>query len=94
MFGQLIAELDNPSVASGLAAALNQPALMARLARAAAAEARSAADVMASTVRGFLEVASDDDWLQLIGIMNRAQDPSLAALRAILDKALPAGGEI
>ncbi|MEW6644914.1 MAG: hypothetical protein AB1586_30720 [Pseudomonadota bacterium] len=93
MFGQLIAELDNPSVASGLAAALDQPSLMKRLASAAAAEARPAADVMASTVRGFLEVASDDDWLQLIGIMNRAEDPSLAALRAILDKALPAGGE-
>jgi hypothetical protein len=48
---------------------------------------------MASTVHGFLDTASDDHWLQLVGIMNRARDPGLAAIRAILDKALPSEKE-
>jgi hypothetical protein len=37
-----------------------------------------------------LETASDDHWLQLVGIMNRAPDPGLAAVRAIPARALPA----
>ncbi|WP_281004751.1 hypothetical protein [Mesorhizobium hawassense] len=40
-----------------------------------------------------MDTASDDLWTQLIGIMNRAQDPGLAAMRAILDKALPRTGK-
>lgn len=91
MLGQLIEALDDPAVALALVAALGEPSLATRLAAAADAEGRPPAEVMASAVRGFLDTASDDHWLQLIGIMNRAEDPSLAALRAILDKTLPAG---
>jgi hypothetical protein len=89
MLGQLLASLDEPHVASRLIAALEEPSLLKRLTSAATAAGRPVADVMASTVRGFLDAASDDHWLQLVGIMNRARDPGLAAVRAILDKALP-----
>lgn len=81
--------MDDPKVALGLVAALGDPALSGRLAAAAEAEGRTAADVMTSAVRGFLDTAPDDHWLQLVGIMSRAQDPGLAALRAILATALP-----
>jgi hypothetical protein len=93
MLGQLIDSLDDPELALGLVAALEAPSLSVRLAAAAGAAGRPAADVVASTVRGFLDSASDDHWLQLLGIMSRARDPGLAAVRAILDKALPAAGE-
>ncbi len=93
MPGRLIDALDDPDVALHLLAALEQPALSARLAAAAEEAGRSAADIVASAVRGFLDTASDDHWLQLVGIMNRARDPGLAAVRAILDKALPAARE-
>jgi hypothetical protein len=89
MLGRLIDSLDDPKVALGLVAALEQPSLSARLASAADAAGRPAADIAASAVRGFLDSASDDHWLQLVGIMSRARDPGLAAVRAILDKALP-----
>jgi hypothetical protein len=90
MLGKLIDSLDNPKVALGLLAALNESSLHARLAAAADTAARPPADIVASTVRGFLDSASDDDWVQLVGVMNRAEDPGLAALRAILEKSLPA----
>jgi hypothetical protein len=90
VLGQLIDSLDDPDVVLRLLAAFEQPSLAARLAAAATATQRPVADFAASTVRGFLDSASDDHWLQLVGIMNRAQDPGLAAVRAILDHALPA----
>jgi len=94
MFGRLIESLDDPEAALGLIAALEEPSLSKRLAAAADAAGRPPAEVMASAVRGFLDTASDDHWLQLVGIMNRAEDPSLAAIRAILEKALPESREV
>lgn len=90
MFGQWIDTLDDPVVALSLLAALDDPSLVRRLVAAADAAGRAPAEVVASTVRGFLDTASDDHWLQLVGIMSRAEDPSLAAVRAILKTALPA----
>ncbi|MBN9282181.1 MAG: hypothetical protein J0H37_08015 [Hyphomicrobium denitrificans] len=89
MLGKLIDSLDDPVVAMNLVAALADPELEARLANAAEAEGRPTADVVATIVRNFLNAASDDHWVQLIGIMNRAKDPGLAALRAILASELP-----
>lgn len=91
MLGQLIEALDDPKVALDLVAAIDDPALLARLAAVADAERRAPAEIVASTVRGFLDSACDDHWLQLMGIMNRAENPGLSAVRAILVKALPDG---
>lgn len=91
MLGRLIASLDDPAFALGVVEALEQPALTGRLAAAAEATGRAPAELVASAVRGFVDTASDDHWLQLVGIMNRAEDPTLAAMRAILEKALPKG---
>lgn len=90
MLGTLIASLDDPQNAGRLIALLDEPGLAGRLEQAAGALGRAPADVMAALVRNFIETASDDLWLQLVGIMNRAEDPSLAAIRAILGKMLPA----
>lgn len=89
MLGNLIASLDDPKAAMAVIAAMDEPALAARLTAAADASGCSPADIVGSAVRNFVDTASDDLWTQLIGIMNRAQDPGLAAMRAILEKALP-----
>jgi hypothetical protein len=93
MLGNLIASLEDPKAAMAILAAFNEPALLARLAAAADASGRSPVDIVGSAVRNFVDTAPDDLWTQLIGLMNRAQDPSLAAMRAILEKALPGAGE-
>jgi len=89
MLGHLIAALDDPKVALDLVAALDEPALVARLTAAADAEGREPAEIIASTVWSFLDSACDDHWVQLVGIMNKSDDPGLSAVRAILTKALP-----
>lgn len=89
MLGQLIAALDDPTVSARLLSALDDQGLSARLAAAAGADRRSPSDVMAARVRHFLDAATDEQFVQLIGIMNRAEDPGLAAVRAILSAALP-----
>jgi len=89
MLGTLIASLDDPQVTTRLIALIDEPDLAARLESAAHALGRAPADAAASLVRHFVETASDDLWLQLVGIMNRADDPTLAAIRAILVKVLP-----
>lgn len=89
MLGRLIETLDDPDVAFDLARKLDQPELLDRLMRASQTAGREPADYLASTVRNFVDTATDDHWLQLIGIMNRAEDPGLAAIRAILEKAFP-----
>lgn len=89
MLGDLIASLDDPKVAMGLVATLDEPALLTRLTNAAEESGRLPADIVSSAVRHFMETAPDDLWTQLIGIMNRAEDPGLMAMRAILEKTLP-----
>jgi hypothetical protein len=89
MLGNLIASLDDPNAAMAIVAAVDEPALSARLTAAADASGCSPADIVGSAVRNFVDTAPDDLWTQLIGIMNRAPDPGLAAMRAILEKALP-----
>jgi hypothetical protein len=90
MLGNLIASLEDPRVAMGLVEAFDEPVLLTRLAAAAEASGRLPAEILGSAVRNFLDTASDDHWTQLIGLMNRAKDPGLAAMRAILEKSLPA----
>ena len=85
MLGAIIDRLEDPQVVAALLRALGDVELPARLPN----DAEQAAETVAAAVRGFLDTASDDHWVQLIGIMSRAPDPALAALRAILAKALP-----
>ncbi|AYG63622.1 hypothetical protein QD460_25680 [Rhizobium jaguaris] len=93
MLGSLIASLDNPQTAAAVIGAVGMEGLAERVEKAAAAEAMEPAAYLAAVVRSFMETASDDHFVQLIGIMNRAEDPSLAAVRAILHKVLPETSE-
>lgn len=90
MLGRLIDDLDNPEVVLALVAALDAPDLFKRIGRAAEAEGCTLSAYLSTAVRAFVDEASDDSWLQLVGIMNRAEDPSLAAMRAIVEAILPA----
>lgn len=89
MLGRLLETLDDPRMTMNLVVALGEPALLARLDAIAVAENRTPAEIVASAMRGFLDSSCDDHWLQLVGIMNRSDDPGLSAVRAILSKALP-----
>jgi hypothetical protein len=89
MFGTLVDSLDDPVVAMRLMEALDDVALSARLGAWAAAVGRPEAELLAGAVRDFLDTADDEVWTQLVGIMTRAEDPGIAALRAVVARALP-----
>lgn len=89
MFGTLVARLDDPDVAATVVSAIADPRLTAKLEQTATEAGVSIADVVATAVRSFLDTASDDQFVQLIGAMNRAEDAGMAAIGLILRSALP-----
>ncbi len=84
MFGELIAQLDRPEIAAGVLAVLEDEELESTIRRYADSNDLAVADCVAGIVRGFVDQADDEAWVQLIGIMTRAENPGLAALGAIL----------
>jgi hypothetical protein len=89
VLGRLIDSLDDPKVAMALLTSLDRSDLDGRLKSASATAGVPPSVMMASIVRGFIETASDDAFVQLVGIMTRAEDPGLDAICAILASALP-----
>jgi hypothetical protein len=66
-------------------------------ARGAAAAARSGLGLgtyLSGAVRRFLDRAGDEDWLRIMGAMERADDPGQAALRVILRGAVTGTTEV
>jgi len=83
MLGDLIAHLDRPGVTDALLATLDRT-LATQIEMRAATEGMSPADFVAGAVRDFVERADDELWFQLLTVMRKARDPSLAAIHAIL----------
>jgi hypothetical protein len=84
MFGDLIAQLDRPEIAAEALAVLGDEELESTIRHYAVTNDIAVAECVAGMVKSFLDQADDDAWLQLMGIMRRAEDPGLAALGAIL----------
>lgn len=83
MLGDLIANLDRPGVAAAVLVAID-PVLLARIEERAATESMTTAEFVAGAVREFVERGEDDLWFQLLTVIRKADDPSLAAIERIL----------
>jgi hypothetical protein len=92
MIGRLLDAIDDPGAAAALLRAVETPELSARLTHVSQEAGVLPEDLLAGILRAFLDGASDDQWVQLVGIMGRAQDPGLAALRSIVATALAGSG--
>jgi hypothetical protein len=77
--------LDDEAVAAGAAQALDDPALMQRIDAARALHEESRGEYVAGAVRRFAALAADADWTSLKGGLERAPDPTAAALSVMLD---------
>jgi hypothetical protein len=81
--------LVRPAIAERLAARAAHHATAAYLARVMGeAEVRPAPPLVEApevpAIKAFIEGANDERWLQVIGAMNRAEDPAAAAVAAML----------
>jgi|GEM_PF-968922 len=83
MLGDLIANLDRPGVATAVLAAID-PTLLVQIEERAAAESMASAKFVAGAVREFVERGEDDLWFQLLTVIRKADDPSLAAIETIM----------
>jgi len=86
--GDVIARLEDEVFASETLFALDDLALTARVVALAAENHLSAGEFAAQSVGQFVNSASDEEWLTLIGLMSRADDPGQVFLRRILLAAL------
>lgn len=88
LLGELIARVRDPSFAAEALLALEDLALMARITRKAAEEHLEHGEFIAQSVAAFVNGATDEEWLGMIGAMSNAENPGQAFLHLILSKAL------
>ena len=91
--GDVIARFEDDAFVSETLFALDDLALTARITAAAAEQKVSAGDFAAQAIGQFVNGASDEEWLTLIGLISRADNPGEVFLRRVLSNALPRSQE-
>ncbi len=88
MLGDLIARLEDETVAAEALLSLDDLALVARVAKASANAGLPSGAYAAAAVGRYVAEADDQEWLSLIGLMRRDTDPSGVFLRRALARDL------
>jgi len=86
LLGDLIARFSDGDTVNETLLSLGDFALAARVVAGAANNGMSAGEFVVQSVGRFVNSASDDEWLSLMGQMSRADDPGEAFLRCALSK--------
>ena len=87
--GDVFAKFEDEAFVNETLVALDDLALTARVFTSAAENNVSAGEFAAQSVGQFVNGASDEEWLTLIGLMSRADNPGQVFLRRVLSNALP-----
>jgi hypothetical protein len=85
LLGDLIARFDDEAVAEETALTIGDLAMLAELRERAGASGLSVGAYMAIAARRYAEEAPDDEWVTLLGLMARGQDPGAIFLRRAFD---------
>jgi phosphoglycerate dehydrogenase-like enzyme len=88
LLGDVIVSFEDPACAGEALLALDDLALTAAIAAAADEEEMTAGEFAMQSVEAFVDGASDERWLTLIGLMSRADNPGQVFLRRILSDVL------
>ncbi len=89
LLGDVIARFDDEAEVDEALLSLGDLALTSRVTTLAAEQNVSAGQLAMQAVGQFVNNASDEDWLHLVGQMTRAEDPGAVFLRRVLSRALP-----
>jgi hypothetical protein len=90
LLGELIAEFDDPAFAGEAMLALDDLVLTARITAAATEDNISPGEFAMRAIGRFVNTASDEEWLTLIGLISKAGNPGQAFLQCILANSLAA----
>ena len=88
MLGDVIARLTDDGAAEEIVLALGDLRLLVALRERAAAEGMGLAVFTRDAVRYYGAEASDEEWITLLGLMSRTNDPGLTCLRRAFENAL------
>jgi hypothetical protein len=81
MLGDLLASLTDETTAVETLLQLSDLTLLETARRKAAAEALDLAACVTQTVQRYASTASDEEWVTLISLLNRSQDPGATCLK-------------
>lgn len=88
LLGDVIARLEDETIAIETLAHLDDLALVAEMTRRAESAGLSLGGYVTWAVRHFADTAPDDEWVQLMGVLGRAEDPGAACLKRAFAYAL------
>jgi len=88
MLGDILAKLTDDASAVETILGTGDLALLTAAKQHAAAEGLDLATCLVQTVQRYTNEATDEEWVTLIGQMNRANDPGATCLKRAFDHAL------
>jgi hypothetical protein len=88
LLGDVIARLEDETVATETLVGLNDLVLLARVEQASTAEDMTPGEYASQAVRVFSNAATDEDWVSLIGVMGQTTEPGLVCLKKMIEFAL------
>jgi len=88
LLGDLMARFADESVAADALLRLDDLALVAEASRQAASEQLSLGEFSVRSIAQFAAGATDADWVTLMGLMARSDDPGQTFLRIALARAI------
>ena len=93
LLGDLIARFEDEAQAAETLIALGDLALVARVEAAAAADDLTAGEIVTACVDRYTATATDEEWLTLVDLLGRADNPGKVFLQRVLAAMLPASAE-
>jgi hypothetical protein len=88
LLGDLLAQVERTGATGHAASLLDDLALLARVAEAAARDGMEPDDYVIAAVRRFERTANAEDWVTLMGIASGHAEPGSACLRRMVERAL------
>jgi hypothetical protein len=87
MLGDILARLTDETTAVETILGAGDLTLLTVVKERAAAEGLDLAACVTQTVQRYTHEASDEEWVTLIGLMNRADDPGAVCLKRAFERA-------
>ena len=88
LLGDLLAELSDETATTEAILSVNDLPMLAAMREQAQADGLDLPAYVASTVRRYASEATDEEWITLMGLLNRAPDPGAVCLKRAFEHAL------
>lgn len=88
LLGDVLAKFEDAAFATEALFTIDDIVLTTRIGVAAAAEELTPGEFAMQSIRRFVNGASDEEWLALIELISRAENPGQVFLRRVLSNAL------